>query len=313
MERNSKILVTGHNGLVGSAMVRELEKQGYEHIVTMPHNRCDLRDYNAVHSMWKVLKPNYVINCAGLVGGINANNTRGGEFIYDNLMIQSNVIEMSRVFKVKKLLHFGSSCIYPRECPQPVKEEALMSSPLEETNIGYAVAKIAGIIMCRMYRKQYDCNFISVMVTNLYGINDNFNLESSHVLPAIIRKLHEAKINNTPSVTFWGTGTPRREFMFVDDLAEAIVFLMNNYNGADHINVGTGVDMQIKDIITLIAEIIDYRGDINFSSNQLDGTPRKVLDVSKLNALGWTAHTPLKEGIERTYKWFVDNYKTIRL
>lgn len=312
MEKNSHILVTGNDGLVGSAVMRELESRGYSCIKTVDRDWYDLRNTDEVHSMFHHINPDYVINCAGTVGGINANDTRSGEFIYDNLMIQSNVIEMSRIFEVKKLLQLGSSCIYPRECPQPIKEEYLMSAPLEETNIGYAVAKIAGITMCRMYRKQYGCNFISAMPTNLYGINDNFNLEYSHVLPAIIRKLHEAKINNSTNVQFWGTGMARREFMFVDDLAKAVIFLMNNYDEAIHINVGTGEDMTISETITTIAEIIGYHGSISFVADKPDGTPQKLLDVSRLHNLGWRHNTTFKEGIEATYKWFVKNYSGIR-
>ena len=308
MNKTDKIFVTGHRGLVGSAVVRELEKLGYSNIFTIDRYRCDLKDFHRVYDLWNKEPIDYVINCAGLVGGINANNIRGAEFLYENLMIQANVIEVSCMFETKKLIQLGSSCIYPRDCPQPIKEEYLMTSPLEETNMGYALAKITGLIMCKLYRKQYGSNFISCMPTNLYGINDNFNLETGHALPSIIHKLHNAKKEHLSSVEFWGTGTPRREFMFVDDLAEAVVFLMNNYDGDEHVNVGTGEDMTIREAIDTVSEIIGYKGDITFNTDKPDGTPQKLLDVTKLHALGWKHKTSFDDGIRATYKWFVKNY-----
>jgi len=308
MNKTDKIFVTGHRGLVGSAVVRELEKLGYSNIFTIDRYRCDLKDFHRVYDLWSKEHIDYVINCAGLVGGINANNIRGAEFLYENLMIQANVIEASCMFETKKLIQLGSSCIYPRDCPQPIKEEYLMTSPLEETNMGYALAKITGLIMCKLYRKQYGSNFISCMPTNLYGINDNFNLETGHALPSIIHKLHNAKKEHLSSVEFWGTGTPRREFMFVDDLAEAVVFLMNNYDGDEHVNVGTGEDMTIREAIDTVSEIIGYKGNITFNTDKPDGTPQKLLDVTKLHALGWKHKTSFDDGIRATYKWFVKNY-----
>jgi GDP-L-fucose synthase len=324
MEKNSKIYVTGCEGLVGSAVICELQRQGYTDILRssrhhLYHNGFsydgdyDLRYEENVKKIFQQFNPDYVINAAGKVGGINANNKHSAEFIRDNIMMQTNIIQACYAYDVKKLLFLGSSCIYPKLCPQPIKENSLLASELEETNIGYAVAKISGIIMCRMYNKQYGSNFISAMPTNLYGINDNFNLMDSHVLPALIRKFHEAKIREDESVEFWGTGTPKREFLFVDDLAEALVFLMNNYNDCkEHINVGVGEDITIKDLVNLIKEIVDYDGKIMWNVSYPDGTPQKLLDVSKINALGWKAKTSLEDGLRITYKWFVENYENIR-
>lgn len=312
MEKNSKILVTGHNGLVGSNLIKELKKQGYENIWTVPKENCDLRIYSDVEMLMSNV-PDYVFNCAGKVGGINANNTKSAEFIYDNLMMQCNIIETCHKYKVKKLLLLGSSCIYPRNCPQPIKEEYLLTSELEETNIGYAIAKISGIIMGRMYNKQYGDNIISVMPTNLYGEGDNFHLSDSHVLPAMLRKIHEAKINDLPSVEFYGTGLPRREFLYVGDLAEALVFIMNNYNNCkEHINIGTGEDIRIKDLVRIIQNIIGYEGIITWNSEYPDGTPQKLLDVANIHNFGWHHKTSLNEGLKITYKWFVENYNSIR-
>jgi GDP-L-fucose synthase len=312
MEKNSRILVTGHRGLVGSAIIRELNKQGYLYVLIAERHKWDLRQKFEVEEYFNGYQPDYVFNAAGKVGGINANNTKSAEFIYDNLMIETNIIDACHRFNIKKLLNLGSSCIFPRDCPQPIKEEYLMTSPLEETNIGYAIAKIAGLIMCRMYHKQYGCNFISAMPTNLYGPGDNFHLTDSHVLPALIRKFHEAKVNNLPSVEFWGTGTPRREFLYVDNLAEALVFLMNNYNKVEHINVGTGEDIEIKELVRIIQNIIGYEGEIKWNDQYPDGTPVKRLDVSKIHSLGWKHKTSLEDGIKYTYKWFIENYKTLR-
>ena len=324
MEKNSKIYVTGCEGLVGSAVVRELRKQGYTDILRSSRTRLyhdgfhydgnfDLRYEENVKNIFIRYNPQYVINAAGTVGGINANNTRGAEFIRDNIMTQTNIINMSYVYGVKKLLFLGSSCIYPKLCPQPIKEEYLLTSGLEETNIGYAIAKISGLIMCRMFNKQYGSNFISAMPTNLYGINDNFDLMNSHVLPALIRKFHDAKIKGDESVEFWGTGGARREFLFVDDLAEALIFLMNNYNDCkEHINVGTGEDLTIKELVQLVKEVVDFDGKIFWNADYPDGTPVKRLDVSKINNLGWKAKTSLEDGLRKTYKWFVENYENIR-
>lgn len=324
MNKNSRIYVPGCSGLVGSAVIRELKKQGYSDIVgssrtKLYHNgyafegNFDLRDKENVKEIFSRFQPDYVINCAAKVGGINANNTKSAEFIYDNIMIQSNIIHMSYLYNVKKLLFLGSSCIYPKYSPQPIKEEYLLTSSLEETNIGYAIAKISGLTMCRMYHKQYGCNFISAMPTNIYGPNDNFSIQDSHVLPALIRKIYEAKICGNESVILWGTGNPRREFLYVDDLAEALVFLMNNYDDCKlHINVGTGEDVSIKELAELIKEIIDYDGKIFWDVNYPDGTPSKRLDITRINNLGWKAKISLRDGIKMTYEWFVENYNNLR-
>ena len=324
MEKNSKIYVTGSSGLVGSAVIRELQQQGYTDILRSSrthayHNgfsydgNYDLRYEENVKTLFKQFNPEYVFNCAGKVGGINANNTKSAEFIRDNIMMQTNIINMSYIYNAKKLLFLGSSCIYPKLCPQPIKEEYLMTSELEETNIGYAIAKISGLVMCRMFNKQYGSNFISAMPTNLYGPGDNFNLESSHVLPALIRKFHEAKINGDEYVELWGSGYPSREFLFIDDLAQALVFLMNNYNDCQqHINVGTGTDVSIKILAEMIKTIIDFDGKIIWNVTYPDGTPKKLLDVSRIHNLGWRHITNLEDGISATYKWFEANYENIR-
>jgi GDP-L-fucose synthase len=310
MEKNSKIYIAGHKGLVGSALVRKLENQGYSNIITKNHSQLDLIDQKAVEQFFNEEKPDYVFLAAAKVGGILANDTYPAEFIYDNLMIQNNVIHNSYKSGVKRLLFLGSSCIYPKHCPQPMKEEHLLTGPLEPTNSPYAVAKIAGIEMCWSYNRQYGTTFIPVMPTNLYGPNDNFDLETSHVMPALIRKFHEAKINNDKSVTIWGTGTPRREFLHVDDMADACVFLMNSENETllkdkkPLFNIGTGKDISISELAELIKDITGFDGDIVYDKTKPDGTPQKLLDVSKIKALNWSPASKLDSGISGTYNWF---------
>lgn len=297
MEKNARIYTAGHRGLVGSAFVRKLKAEGYVNVLTRSSAELDLRRQGQVERFFEREKPEYVFLAAAKVGGIMANCTLPGEFIYENLMIQANVIECSRIHGVKKLLFLGSSCIYPRSCPQPIKEEYLLTGPLEPTNEAYAVAKIAGIKMCQAYRKQYGSNFIAVMPTNLYGPNDNYDLNTSHVLPAIIRKFHEAKIRKEPFVTLWGTGTPRREFLHVDDLADACLFLMNNYDGGEIINIGTGVDLQIRDLAEMIKKAIGYEGEIHWDQDKPDGTPRKLLDTTRMAKMGWKHRISLLDGL----------------
>lgn len=309
MDLNSKIFVAGHKGLVGSSIVRKLQKEGYNKIITRTKEELNLLDSFSVRNFFEKERPEYVFLAAAKVGGILANSSQKGDFIYQNLQIQNNVIHNAYLSGVKKLLFLGSSCIYPKNCPQPIKEEYLLSGYLEETNDAYAIAKIAGLVMCRSYNNQYKTNFISAMPTNLYGYNDNFNLQTSHVLPALMKKFHDAKIYNQKDVTVWGTGTPLREFLFVEDLADALIFLMNNYNEDIHINVGMGRDISIKDLAYLIRDIVGFKGDIVFDSTKPDGTPRKLLDVSKLEKAGWKAKTSLEDGIKATYQWFLDNQK----
>ena len=307
MKKNSKIYIAGHKGLVGSALLRELHKSGYENLVFKTHKELDLTRQEQVEEWFENERPDYVFLAAAKVGGILANNTYPAEFIYSNMIIETNIIHTSYLFNVKKLLFLGSSCIYPRLCPQPMKEEYLLSGSLEPTNEAYAIAKIAGIIMCRSYNRQYDCRFISVMPTNLYGPGDNFDLNTSHVLPALIRKFHEAKINGMKEVEIWGTGTPKREFLHVDDLAGACIFLMNGYDESEIINIGTGQDLSINELAGIVAEVVGFKGRLRFNSSRPDGTPVKRLNVSKLNALGWKANIPLKQGIQETYKWYAEN------
>lgn len=304
MNLDSKIYVAGHNGMVGSALVRELTSQGYTNIVTRSSRELDLRCQVDVSSFFETEKPEYVILAAAKVGGIYANDTYPAEFIYDNLMIETNVIHSSYENKVKKLLFLGSSCIYPKFADQPIKEEYLLTGELEETNEAYAIAKIAGIELCKFYRRQYGCDFISAMPTNLYGVNDNFNLETSHVMPALIRKFHEAKENKVSEVVIWGTGKPKREFLYVDDLANACVFLLKNYSDEMHVNIGTGEDIEIRGLASLIKDIVGYEGQIVNDLSKPDGTPRKLLSVDFLNKLGWEAKTSLTEGIENVYQWY---------
>ena len=302
MEKNNKIYIAGHNGMVGSAIHRRLVKEGFTNFVTRNSKELDLRNQQAVADFFKAENPEFVILAAAKVGGIVANNTYRGEFLYDNLMIQSNVIHHSYLTGVKKLLFLGSSCIYPKLAPQPMKEEYLLTGPLETTNEPYAIAKIAGLKMCEAYRAQYGCNFITVMPTNLYGPNDNYDLTNSHVLPALLRKFHEAKERGDDSITLWGSGTPRREFLHADDLADACFFLLQNYNGKEAINIGVWDDITILELAELIKNITGYTGQINWDSSKPDGTPRKLMDVSRLNGLGWKASIGLSEGISLVYK-----------
>jgi GDP-L-fucose synthase len=307
MLKSAKIYVAGSNGMVGSAIVRTLEANGYSNIVVKSSKELDLKNQQAVHDFFNQEQPEYVFLAAAKVGGIHANNTYPATFIYDNLMIQSNVIQAAYEFNVKKLLFLGSSCIYPKFAPQPIKEEYLLTGSLEPTNEAYAIAKIAGLKMCQFYKQQYGCNFISAMPTNLFGINDNFNLENSHVLPALLRKFIEAKQNNKQEVTIWGSGTPMREFLFVDDLAEACLFLMESYNGVETVNIGTGEDVSIKELAETIMNIVGFEGNLIFDASKPDGAPRKLLDVSKINTLGWKHQTNLEEGIQKTLNWIQKN------
>jgi GDP-L-fucose synthase len=302
---NARIFVAGHRGLVGSAIVRRLEAAGYHEILTASREQLDLRDQAAVNYWFKANRPEYVYLVAGTVGGIMANSTRPAEFLYDNLMIHATVVESARRFECTKLLYLGSSCIYPREAPQPITEDALLTGPLEPTNEAYALAKIAGVKLCQSYRTQYGCNFISAMPTNLYGPGDNFDLTSSHVLPALIRKFHEAKVAGRDEVEIWGTGSARREFLHVDDLADACVFLMDHYEDAQHINVGTGVDLSIKEVAELVGSVVHADARLRFDTSKPDGTPRKLLDVGKLARLGWKYGIELPEGLRTTYEWFL--------
>jgi GDP-L-fucose synthase len=304
LTRDSKIYVAGHRGLVGSAIVRALEAQGYSNIVVRTSNELDLRDSQAINSFFEQEKPDFVFLAAAKVGGILANDTYRAEFIYDNLMIECNVIHAAYRYQVKKLLFLGSSCIYPKNAPQPLKEEYLLSGYLEPTNQPYAIAKIAGIELCQAYRSQYGCNFISAMPTNLYGPNDNFDLETSHVLPALLRKFHEAKVQNAPFVEIWGTGNPRREFLHVEDLANACLLLMDVYNEPELINIGTGEDISIRELSELIRNIVGYTGELRFDTTKPDGTFQKLLDVTRLKALGIQASTPLFKGVSSVYEHY---------
>ena len=306
MDKNSKIFIAGHNGLVGSSIVRNLRSLGYENLITLDHSELDLTNQYDVKRFFEDYKPEYVFLCAAKVGGILANSTYPAEFIYSNLQIQSNVINSSYMFGVKKLLFLGSSCIFGRECPQPIKEDYLLKYELEPTNEAYALAKIAGIKMCQSYNKQYGTNYISVMPTNLFGIGDSYDKNNSHVIPSIIMKLHEAKINNISEITLWGDGTPLREFLYVDDLSDACIFLMNNYNDSEIINIGTGSDIRIKWIADKIKEVVGYEGEIKFSiCKDLNGTPRKLLDISKIRNLGWSSKTSIGEGLKLAYDDFL--------
>ncbi len=309
MDKSAKIYIAGHRGMVGSAIERKLNIEGYHNIIHRTSSELNLRNQDLVNSFFLVDKPDYVILAAAKVGGIHANNTYRAEFIYDNLMMEANIIHASYLNKVKKLLFLGSSCIYPKNAPQPLKEEYLLSGYLESTNQPYAIAKIAGIEMCDSYRAQYGCNFISAMPTNLYGTNDNYHPENSHVLPALIRRIILAKKNNDLVVTIWGTGTPRREFMHVDDLADACYFLLQNYNEAGLVNIGWGEDVSIKELATLIVTEVGYTGSLEFDISKPDGTPRKLMDTTKLTSLGWKPSIQLKEGIKRTIAEVADKFE----
>ncbi|MFN8353717.1 MAG: GDP-L-fucose synthase [Spirosomataceae bacterium] len=306
MEQQAKIYVAGHRGMVGSAILRRLQQEGFNNFVVRTSKELDLRNQAAVQAFFEEERPDYVFLAAAKVGGIQANNTYRADFLYENLMIQNNVIHSAYLTGVKKLMFLGSSCIYPKLAPQPLKEEYLLSGYLEPTNEPYAIAKIAGIKLCEAYRSQYGCNFISVMPTNLYGPNDNYDLNNSHVLPALIRKFHEAKINQAPTVEVWGTGSPLREFLHADDMADACVFLMKTYDGAEFVNIGTGTDLSIKALSELIKETVGYEGELVWNTSKPDGTPRKLMDVSKLHQLGWQHRIELAEGIRATYEAFAE-------
>ena len=308
MNLDAKIYVAGHRGLVGSAIVRNLEAKGYKNIIYRTHKELDLTNQEAVRRFFEEEKPEYVFLAAAKVGGIHANNTYPADFIYENLMIQNNVIKAAHDFEVKKLLFLGSTCIYPKMAPQPIKEEYLLTGSLEETNEAYAVAKIAGLEMCKFFKRQYGDNFISCMPTNLYGPNDNFDLKNSHVLPALIRKFHEAKVNNSEVVEVWGTGTPLREFLYVDDMADACVFLMENYDGEQHVNIGTGEEVSIRELAETVKEVVGFEGELVFNTEMPDGTPRKLTTVDKLHGLGWKHKVSLDKGIKLAYNWFLENY-----
>jgi GDP-L-fucose synthase len=312
MKHDAKIYVAGHRGLVGSAIVRSLINNGYNNLVYRTSKELDLRDKQQVNQFFEEEKPEFVFLAAAKVGGIVANNEYPADFIRDNLLIQTNVIDASYRNEVKKLLFLGSTCIYPKLAPQPLKEEYLLTGELEQTNEAYAIAKIAGIKMCQSYNRQYGTQYISVMPTNLYGQQDNFDLHTSHVLPALIRKFHEAKENNTPFVEIWGTGTPKREFLYSDDLADACLFLMNNYSGNEIVNIGVGEDLPIKELAEKIKEVVGYEGELKFDTSKPDGTPRKLVDVTKLNSLGWKASTSLDKGLKETYNWFLENEVAIK-
>lgn len=307
MNQNSKIYIAGHKGLVGSAILRELEKQGYKNLIFKTRKELDLANQLETTKFFSKERPEYVFLAAARVGGIMANNTKPAEFINDNLAIQTNVIRQSYKNKVKKLLFLGSSCVYPKNAPQPIKEEYLLTSELEPTNRAYAVAKIAGITMCQAYNQQYQTNYISVMPTNTYGENDNFDPDTSHVLPALIYKFHEAKKANKASVTLWGSGSPKREFIHVDDLAQACVYLMQNYDGSAIVNIGIGEDLSILELAETVKKVIGFKGEIIWDKTKPDGTPRKLLNVSRLHETGWHHKTNLEEGIKKTYKWFKEN------
>lgn len=308
MEKQDKIYVAGHRGLVGSAIVRNLKKKGYDNVIGRTHEELDLLEQQQVRDFFEKERPDHVVLAAARVGGINANNTRPADFAYENMQMQCNVIKAAHDYKVKKLLFLGSTCIYPRLAEQPIREEALLTGSLEPTNEAYAIAKIAGLSMCRYFKTQYGDNFISCMPTNLYGPNDNFDLESSHVMPAMIRKFHDAKKSGAPSVELWGTGKPLREFLYVDDMADACVFLLEHYDGETHVNIGTGQEISIKELAEAVRRAVGYEGEIVWNSDMPDGTPRKLTDVSRLHSLGWHHQVELEEGIRLAYQWYQENY-----
>jgi GDP-L-fucose synthase len=305
IERSDRVFVAGHRGLVGSAIVRHLLGEGYDNLLTATRDQLDLRDQAAVNYWFRANRPEVVFLVAGTVGGIMANSTRPAEFLYDNMMIHATVVHAAHLYGVKRLLYLGSSCIYPRECPQPIREEHLLTGPLEPTNEAYALAKIAGIRLCQSYRTQYGCDFISAMPTNLYGPNDNFDLTSSHVFPALIRKFHDAKVAGRSDVVIWGSGSPRREFLHVDDLASACLHLMQHYAQPEHINIGSGEDLSIRELAEAIRDVVHPSATLVFDTSKPDGTPRKLLDVSRLHGVGWRHRIDLREGIRSTYDWFV--------
>ncbi len=313
IEKKDKIYVAGHRGLVGSAIVRALNRKGYEHIVGRTHTELDLTEQSDVRAFFEVERPDVVVLAAAKVGGINANNTSPAEFAYSNMQIQCNVIECCHRYMVKKMLFLGSTCIYPRMAPQPIPENALLTGPLETTNEAYAIAKIAGLEMCKFYKRQYGNDFISCMPTNLYGPHDNYELKGSHVLPAMIRKFHEAKMYGSPFVELWGTGSPLREFLYVDDMADACVYLLENYSGEEHVNIGTGKEISIRDLAELVKRTVGYGGEIRWNTNMPDGTPRKLTDVTKLHKLGFHHKIELEEGVKLAYQWFRENIDTARM
>lgn len=313
MEKNAKIYVAGHRGLVGSAIVRNLEAKGYTNIIGRTHSELDLTNQAKVNEFFETEKPEYVVLAAAKVGGINANNTSPADFAYINMQIQCNVIKAAHDNKVKKLLFLGSTCIYPKMAPQPIPEDALLTGPLEVTNEAYAIAKISGLEMCKFFKRQYGDDFISCMPTNLYGPHDNYDLQGSHVMPAMIRKFHEAKVNGAESVELWGTGTPLREFLYVDDMADACVFLLENYSGEQHVNIGTGKEVSIKQLAETVKKTVGFEGEIIWNTEMPDGTPRKLTDVTKLHGLGWMHKVDLEEGVKLAYDWFAENIENAKL
>ena len=313
MEKSDKIYVAGHRGIVGSAIVRNLKAKGYDNVIGRTHKELDLTDQAMVRAFFEEERPDVVVLAAAKVGGINANNTSPADFAYENMQIQCNVIESCHSYQVKKLLFLGSTCIYPRMAPQPIPEDALLTGPLEETNEAYAIAKIAGLEMCKFYKRQYGDHFISCMPTNLYGPYDNYDLQGSHVMPAMIRKFHEAKVDNAPTVELWGTGTPLREFLYVDDMADACVYLLEHYDGEQHVNIGTGKEVTIKELANIVKRTVGYQGEIVWNQDMPDGTPRKLTNVDKLHGLGWTHKVELEEGVGLAYKWFKENVKDARM
>lgn len=313
MKKTDKIYIAGHRGLVGSAIMRNLESKGYTCLIGRTHKELELTDQAAVRAFFEKERPDIVVLAAAKVGGINANNTAPADFAWDNMQVQCNVIKCCHDFHVKKLLFLGSTCIYPKMASQPIVEEALLSGPLEQTNEAYAIAKISGMQMCKYFKRQYGDNFISCMPTNLYGPRDNYDLQGSHVLPAMIRKFHEAKVQGKESVELWGTGSPLREFLYVDDMADACVFLLENYDGEQHVNIGTGKELTIRELAELVKETVGFKGEIIWNSSMPDGTPRKLTDVSKLHALGWKHKVELPEGVKLAYDWFKENIDTARM